>query len=65
MQLVQMDTHRAGNSAADMVERALEHNERVDARGTRDAADATAGALERFYFEAGKTLGVTKTDFYT
>lgn len=65
LKLIEMDTHRPGNSAADMVERVLKHNEKVDAEQTEAAADATADALAKFYYEAGKAFGVTRTEFYT
>ena len=64
-QLVRMDTHRAGNSAeaiSDMVDR---ENDRLERRREREAVEQTSDALAKFYFEAGKTLGVTRTEFYT
>jgi|TARA_R110002020_G_scaffold1690_5_gene7686 hypothetical protein len=62
--LVEMDTHRDGNSAEQMVENAIRHNDHRDTQQINDGADATADALAKFYYEAGKTLGVTQTDFY-
>ena len=61
--LVEMDTHRAGNSAEDIVERVLRNNAKLDARKEREAVEQTSDALAKFYFEAGKTFGVTKTFF--
>ena len=62
--LIEMDTHREGNSAEQMVENAIRHNDRRDTQQINDGANATADALAKFYYEAGKTLGVTQTDFY-
>jgi len=61
--LVAGDTHRAGNSASEQLERALAFNDKLDRDNDNRAADATAEALSKFYHEAGKTLGVTKTNF--
>ena len=63
-QLVSMDTTRAGNSAqaiSDLVDR---ENDRLERRREHEAVEQTSEALAKFYFEACKTLGVTKTDFY-
>jgi len=61
--LVLADTHRAGNSHLEQVERVIKENERRDAAHTAAAADATAEKLEKFYHEAGKAMGVTQTTF--
>jgi len=63
--LVANDTHRAGNSAEDQLERVIAENDRKDAEHTRTASEALHDPLAKFYFEAGKTLGVTKTFFPT
>lgn len=62
--LVEMDTHRAGNSAEAQMERILRENEEHDRKRTQEAADAIADPLAKFYYEAGKTMGVTETNFY-
>ena len=59
--LVSADTHRAGNSASEQLERILKKNEKIEQEQTQKAADATADALAKFYHEAGKAMGVTKT----
>lgn len=64
MKLVEQDTHRAGNSAEAQLERILKENDRRDAARTAAAADALADPLAKFYHEAGRTLGVTKTNHY-
>jgi len=61
--LVAHDTHRAGNSHIEQVERMMKANEKREADRTAAAADATAESLSRFYHEAGKALGVTETTF--
>ncbi len=61
--LVTADTHRAGNSHVEQVERMMKDNDRREAAQTQAAADATADSLSRFYHEAGKALGVTETTF--
>lgn len=61
--LVDGDTHRTGNSADDIIERVLKHNEKTQEDQTQKAADATAETLARFYHEAGKAFGVTQTVF--
>jgi len=64
-QLVRMDTTRAGNSAeaiSDMVDR---ENARLERQRDQQAVDATGEALAKFYHEAGRALGVTKTTFAT
>jgi hypothetical protein len=60
-----VDTTIAGNSALEQFDRMMEANERHDAARTEAAAGATSEALGKFYHEAGKTLGVTKTFFPT
>ncbi len=61
--LVEIDVQRAGNSAIEQFDRMVAENERRDREHTEHAAGATADALGKFYHEAGKTLGVTKTFF--
>jgi len=63
--LVEGDTHRKGNSELEQFDRMMEENERKERARTEAGVDATADALGRFYTEAGKTLGVTKTFFPT
>ena len=63
MRLRDADTHRDGNSAEALVERALDHNDRVTAEANARAADAIAEPLATFYHEAGVAFGVTKTQF--
>jgi hypothetical protein len=63
--LVQMDTHRAGNSAAAIDAAVDRENARLEASRERQAVDATGDALAKFYYEAGKAMGVTRTEFYT
>lgn len=55
--LVERDTHRAGNSALEQFERAMAANERRDREHTRQAADSTADALGKFYYEAARAVG--------
>lgn len=61
--LVNADTHREGNSAAEQLERIIKKNEKLDADHTETAVDETAEALNRFYHAAGKAMGVTETTF--
>lgn len=61
--LVASDTHRSGNSAEQIVEDAIDHNDRLTAAANATAADAIADPLAKFYHEAGVALGVTKTQF--
>lgn len=63
--LVANDTQRAGNSLEDQMDRVMKENERHDAAQTETAVAETSDALSKFYTEAGKTLGVTKTFFAT
>ena len=63
--LIAHDTHRAGNSALEQFDRMQEENARKERAQLDAAADATSEALGKFYTEAGKTLGVTKTFFPT
>tara|TARA_R110002096_G_scaffold80599_3_gene188737 strand:+ start:418 stop:867 length:450 start_codon:yes stop_codon:yes gene_type:complete len=61
--LVSADTHREGNSALEQYDRMMVENDRKEDARELAAADATADALSKFYHEAGKALGVTKTNF--
>jgi len=63
--LVEADTHRAGNSHVDQMNEIIKHNERLEKQRVEEGAAATADALAKFYYEAGKALGATKTEFYT
>ena len=62
--LVEIDTHRSGNSAEAQLEKVMRKNAELDRQREAEFVDQTADALGKFYYEAGKTLGVTKTDFY-
>jgi len=61
--LVSRDTTRRGNSHEEQLERLYKHNERVERQKHREAVEATSDGLARFYHEAGKAFGVTKTFF--
>jgi len=37
----------------------------LERRRESEAVDATADALAKFYFEAGRAFGVGRTEFYT
>lgn len=63
--LIDHDTHRRGNSLQEQLDRVIAQNERHDREQSRKAAEALMDPLGRFYTEAGKTLGVTKTFFPT
>lgn len=64
-QLVRMDTHRSGNSAEAISDAVDRENDRLERRRESEAVDATADALAKFYFEAGRAFGVGRTEFYT
>lgn len=59
------DTHRKGNSAVEQMDRMLDHNDKLEKENLRQAADATADTLAKFYHEAGRTLGVPRTQWGT
>jgi len=61
--LVANDTHRRGNSHEDQLERVFAENDRMERVREEDAAQALHDPLARFYHEAGKVFGVTKTFF--
>ena len=61
MNLVRSDTHARGNSAEDIVENVLKTNEKLEKDRETAAMEETSDALAKFYTEAGKVLGVTKT----
>ena len=61
--LVARSTNRRGNSAEDQMEAVFKKNEVAERDRERVAVDSTADALAKFYTEAGKALGVTKTNF--
>ena len=63
--LIAHDTHRAGNSALDQFDRIQEENARREAAQVEESVAATSDALGKFYTEAGKALGVTRTFFPT
>jgi len=61
--LVARSTDRRGNSAEDQMEAIFRKNDLAEKHRQDDAVHATADALGKFYTEAGKALGVTKTNF--
>jgi len=61
--LVDMDTHRTGNSSEQMIERVLRNNEKLEAAKEKATYESVHDPLAKFYHEAGKALGVTKTFF--
>ncbi len=63
--LVDIDVQREGNSALEQFDRMMDENEAKDKAHTEVAAGEISDALGKFYTEAGKTLGVTKTFFAT
>ncbi len=63
--LVEIDVQRAGNSALEQFDRMDAENERRKQEATDYSAGVLADSLGKFYTEAGKTLGVTKTFFPT
>ena len=63
--LIAGDTHRKGNSLVDQMEKVIAKNEKLDRDKTEETVNVTADALGKFYYEAGKTLGVTKAFFPT
>ncbi len=63
--LVLADTTIAGNSHSDIMDRIDRENAAIEKAKQEEAVGRTSEALSKFYHEAGKTLGVTKTFFPT
>lgn len=53
--LVQGDTHRAGNSHVEQMERMIERNNALERRKHAEAVEKNAEVLDRFYHAVGAT----------